>query len=464
MLEPVGRACGIRCPADCQSNGSCNTQTGQCGCALGYEGDACAECASGYSALDGSCVLVGDGAASEWPNEFSRANSDPWIIAHHDEIEVLKPRVLVLDYVNVASPAVTSSLIDRLFAAYRESSRHHGYDAPGAKAQLEWQLAAPIVNLRDGANGRPPPPANYPFENSSLFPRRPEAEPGYWRFDYATLFEPSYAQYLGFEDPDTSGQYLPLCELVERGLVHEVWVVGSGDVPDAGMAEVLEHKPRYTSTGNRIRNAVEPCAANGCYDPDVPFCGRTLRVGFVNYNRGPGCYLHSQGHGLEWMSRSRAVPSLSEWFQPFANMDLDARHSLPFNNYYDLSCATPPCIGFPATDHLRVEHAGIVHDRQPFDAICGNVHFPPNGRSHYDYGGVAEVASSCASFGRGGGALGEDRRELVNRAAWVPFHAVAPDCGGDFLVWWYQNMPAHGSNQVYVDGRPMKAMWPFLYW
>jgi hypothetical protein len=31
-------------------------------------------------------------------------------------------------------------------------------------------------------------------------------------------------------------------------------------------------------------------------------------------------------------------------------------------------------------------------------------------------------------------------------------------------VWWFQNMPAHGSEQRFEDGRPMRSAWPFLFY
>src|SRR5689334_9171627 len=36
----------------------------------------------------------------EWPNEESRATSDPWIRDNHDRIDVMRPRVLALNFVN----------------------------------------------------------------------------------------------------------------------------------------------------------------------------------------------------------------------------------------------------------------------------------------------------------------------------------------------------------------------------
>ena len=35
-----------------------------------------------------------------WPNAESAANSDPWLIANHDRIRLMRPRVLAVNFVN----------------------------------------------------------------------------------------------------------------------------------------------------------------------------------------------------------------------------------------------------------------------------------------------------------------------------------------------------------------------------
>jgi hypothetical protein len=372
--------------------------------------------------------------------------------------------VLALNFVNPSTPTQVSTLINQVTNAFFQASKVQGFRNSSAVAQLQYQLAKPIIDLRDGVNGRPLPPAGYAYQNSTLYPRRPESEPGYWGFDYATLFEQGFARNYGYVDPANSSRYLTLCELVERGTIHELWIIGSGDVPDVNAAEVLESKPRYTRTGNRIPNAVERCAGNGCFDADVPSCARSLRIGFVNYNRGPGCYVHSQGHGLEWTSNSKALPALTEWFTPLARFDLDTRHGLPFQDWYGMSCNSSPCLSFPTDTSAQVQHQGTTYDVSPYDGVCGNVHFPPNGREHYDYGNSTSVRSSCTGFGRRQGTGGVDATEFVNKDTWARYATVAPDCGGEYLVWWFQNMPGFNSGQSHPDGRPMPSLWPFFFY
>ncbi|AKI99444.1 discoidin domain-containing protein [Archangium gephyra] len=464
-FEHPQTVCGVQCPGGCSGRGTCDSATLACTCDLGYGGSACNSCAPGFVQQGTQCVLPADGNYTEWPNAVSRANSDAWLAVHHARIQTLRPKVLALNFVNPSDPTQVSQLVDRVINAFAEGSKVQGYKNAAAPAQLQYQLAKPIIDLRDGANGRPPPPAGFPYQNSTLYPRRPSSESGYWRFDYATLFEQGFAQNYGYVDPANPARYLTLCELVERGDLHELWLIGSGDVAsDVNAAEVLEAKPRYTATGNQIPNSVERCAGNGCFDADVPACARSVRIGFVNYNRGPGCYVHSHGHGLESTSNNKVVPALTEWFTPLAKFDLNTRHNLPIRDWYGLSCSSPPCLSFPTDSSAQAVHQGLNYSVNPYDGVCGNVHFPPNGRDHYDYGSAAYVRSSCTGFGRHQGGGGADASELVNKDSWSRYLSVAPDCGGEFLVWWFQNMPGYGSGQTYADGRPMPSLWPYFFY
>jgi Carbohydrate-binding module family 5/12 len=392
-----------------------------------------------------------------WPNPVSRASSDPWIVAHHDQIEQLRPNVLVLLYANPGTADGERALVEQITRGLSEGSRSRGYADPAAPVQIDYQLT--FVDLRDGVNGRPPPPAGYPYENSTLYPRKPAGAPG-WGFDYARLFTSEYAPNLGYHD--AGGGYRDLCSLVNDGTVHELWVVGSGDVPDANAAEVLGMTPYYTAQGERIPGAVNRCAGNGCFDPEVPFCGRTFRIGWVNYNRGPGCYMHNQGHGIEFGIKD-SIPALRDWFVPFAGFDYDTHYGLPFNNLYAVTCTQPPCLAFPTPTHAHFTYGDTPYDVDPFDAVCGNVHFPPNGTAHYDYFNPTPVQSSCTGFGRHQGPGRSDALATVDPSLWSQYGQFG-DCGGEFLTWWYQNMPGHGSGQTFADGRPMKSMWPFFYY
>ncbi len=230
---------------------------------------------------------------------------------------------------------------------------------------------------------------------------------------------------------------------------------------------MLEAKPKYTKAGNRIPDAVERCAAGwACFDTGVPWCGRSVRIGWVNYNRGPGCYLESMSHGLEGAMDHEVAPAMTEWFMPFAGFDLDRRYTLPFANFYGLECRSSDsdCVRHPTTTRMEASYLGTWYTVDPFDPFCGSAVFPPNARGVYDQSNPAEVLTSCLGYGRHAGPGGADQTALVSRANWAGYETLASDCTGAFLVWWWQNMPAHGSGQTFADGRWMKSVWPFLYY
>ncbi len=458
-FETTAHACP--CPRTCSGHGDCLGGSFECTCDLGFAGQDCSDCAEGFSGP--ACSLTLDGSADVWPNDFSNRNSDPWIVVHHEDIRRVEPKVLVLVFANLATPAWQTSLLDQVKAAFVEASRTQGFADDDAPAQIAYDLR--VVDLRDGVGGRPPVGPEYPYDNSTLWPYTGSVRTS-GVFDYAALFESPFTELYGVEDPDHPGSYLDLCALVERGDVHEVWVMASGDKPDAGAYEVIEIKPKYTATGNRIVGAVERCAGNGCAPADMPFCGRSVRIGFLNYTRGPGCYMESLSHGLEWAMNHVVAPYMSEWFWNFAGFDYDDRYGLPFASWYYMGCPQGwTCLSYPSKTSVAVNTGTFNDTVSPFDAICGNVHFPPNGRSDYDIDNTQVVTSSCVGFGRHAGLGGADVTSDVSRANWMPLYgSLAGDCDGPFLVWWWQNMPGYQSGQTFSDGRIMRSVWPFLYY
>jgi hypothetical protein len=458
-FEKFGAVCP--CTQECGAHGQCQAATSSCLCDLGYGGSQCATCADGFELRDGACALKNDGEFTEWPNPASHANSDPWLAVHHDDIQLLKPNLLVLLYPDTGTLSGMTSLVQQVANGFAEGSRPQGYSNASATAQLDYQIH--IVDLRDGVNGRPPAPAGFPYQNSTLFPRKPPTPPatGPGTFDYAALFSPAYAPLLGYADPANPGQYFDLCTLINQGQVNELWFVASADVPDAGGLEVATVMPNYTDKGNVIPGSVNRCA-NGCIGTDVPFCGRSIHMGFVNYTRGPGCFLHSKGHDVEFGLAS-SIPELKDWFYPFARFDLNGRYGLPFSNLYGLGCSSPPCMQFTSPSSVAFESGTTPYSVNPYDPACGNVHFPPNGVNHYDYSNPQQVLSSCTGFGRHSEPVCRDASSLVSPANWSQYLNYG-DCGGEFLVWWYQNMPAFGSGQTFANGKTMKSAWPFWFY
>jgi len=391
----------------------------------------------------------------EWPNAESFANSDPWIRDHHDAMRVMRPKVLVLNFVNAKSNDEVSKLIERIFAGLREGSRHRGFERATAPAFLEYQIGK-IVDLRDK-----PPPAGWTLRNSTLYPRRPDPTAFTWGLDYAQFFSRTFADKYGYPDPSDATKTLDLCGLVDAGLVHEVWIVGDGDVPDASAAEVLEWMPKYDASLTRIAGPGDRCAGNGCFDTDVPHCERSLRIGFVNHARGPGCYMESMSHGMEWMSTRGALPYLKRYFPEFAGFDLDKRYAAPFKSWY--VCERPDCVTFDSPTSVSYTTPDGFGKIDPYVPVCGNAHFPPNARHHYDLDNTFAVQSTCEGYRRGEDS-GKDRARPFTNEKFAAYRTLADDCMGPWLVWWRQNWPGLDNGLKDDDGAPMKNWYPFLFY
>ncbi len=85
-------------------------------------------------------------------------------------------------------------------------------------------------------------------------------------------------------------------------------------------------------------------------------------------------------------------------------------------------------------------------------------------RRHYDTFDATVVQSTCQGYRRGGGPGGTDLPRSFSNADFAQFGSADPDCGGDFLVWWMQNMPSYGSPAKDSAGGPMLAWLPFMFY
>ncbi|MBX3186496.1 MAG: hypothetical protein KF819_05750 [Labilithrix sp.] len=403
-------------------------------------------------------------AGLEWPNAEHRANSDPWIVTHHDDLTKMRPRVLAINLDN--DPATRSkfeSKIAEVIAGLNEGSRPHGY----ADAKAAPFLAYEVFKHVDMADDTPPP--GWTHKYASRAPARCTRDPSAWySADYSALFSPAYTAAYDVADPDAPSEKLGLCALIDRGMVHEVWLYMNGDSDpmtcpdgskvDVGYAEILESKPIYA--GGEATGAFEHCAGNGCLGridaKAFAACGRTVRVLYVNSTRGPGCAIHSAGHGYEWMVHSEAVGAdLRAWFDPFGNFDLKERLGLPFGDWY--ACASEDCVTFTGKNSLTWKLGDRSGAIAAYDQGCGNVHFAPNARAHYDENDVV-VDATCETYGIGGAP------RPFSRASYARYEAMAPDCGGAWQIYWRQSFIGHASAAKDARGRPMKNWWPYLFY
>jgi hypothetical protein len=361
-----------------------------------------------------------------WPNTESAANSDPWLIANHDRISLMRPRVLVVNFVHGLAEWEARHKVEWLCRTLRESSRWQGFRAPAAPPFLEPQIAG-VVDLTEPRGGVD--------RNSTRFPRAADGV----GFDYGALYE------LRLHDG------LRLDELTERGLVNEVWLLADHTAHSAPW-ETVEVKRTYDAEFQPL--GFERHAGNSG-PHDAPWIGRSLRILFVNFARGVGCAMESLGHSLERMATCGALPYYERYFREFAMLDLDRRLGLPFESLYGREHP----VSYPTPSSLRYRVGWRRHTVRDYVAAGGNVHFMPNGRHDYDLDNHAPVLSTIESW----------RQPQQAARPWTPdvlerYRDLAPDCMGRWVVYWRQNMPGLDNTALDDGGLPMKNWWPFLFY
>jgi len=390
------------------------------------------------------------GDSTVWPNRISHANGDSWLMANHDRIRRMYQRLLLINFSNRHTTNHVLALANQLIAILAESSRYHGYRDTNAPAFLNYQIAK-FIDLRD---------SDRTTGNSRLIPvKDPKAKAGF-NMKYAAFFTDEFAGRYGFRDPHNTNRFLRLDELVDGGYIHELWFFESGDTKadvHVGAFEVVEWKPVYDERFHRVGDRHVQAGNGG--DPDEPWTGRSVRIGFVNASRGPGCFLESLSHGMEGIANSKAIPYFTRYFNEYAGFDLRERYHVPFSRLYGVKD-----IAYPDAHTLTAKYGGSTYAITNYVATGGNVHFPPNGRSDYDMANTNAVNSTIEDWRMGSGADGQD--EAI---AWTPetfrqYRKFAPDCMGPWLVYWRQNMPGLDNRQKDDKGRAMKNWWPFLFY
>ena len=257
----------------------------------------------------------------------------------------------------------------------------------------------------------------------------------------------------GFADPDRPGRYLDLAALVDRGLVHEVWLLCVHD-RQGGPYEATEVKQVYDGVFRKVSGRSVQAGNGG--SPDQPFIGRSLRTLFLNVERGPGCAMESLGHALEGTSRSRAVPYFSRYFDEYAGLDLGRRYGLPFDSLYGREAGTE--VGYPTPTSMSYTWQGGRRTLEGYIPAGGNVHFMPSGRRDYDLDNPATVLSTIENFRLRNGPGGRDRAEPWTAAKFARHRHLADDCMGPWVVSWRQNMPGLSNRAVDDDGIPMEEL------
>lgn len=432
-----------------------------------------------------NCPMVPNPAQADaeicvWPNKLSRATSDPWLVANHARVRLLRPKLLVVNFANGVGEGGEDRLtpgsrfsaddlrhkVESFTDLLREASRPHGYADAGARPLWQPEIVR-VVDMSDGSS----------HVNSARFPRGAALpdKPGMRLVGYSKLFERDYD--FGFRD--AGGRVLTLGEASALGMFHDVVMIanqvdGRSTIPPdqvtTNILEVAFAAQAYDAQlapipGEFVKNGVAferqklPVSPASLDDNTMPWTGRSMRVYFMNASRGAGCLAHSLGHEIEFrFNESRVyapgkpyhgrnvMPSVQAAFREFAGFDYADRYGAPFRSLYEAGddyaydgCSTGGC----AT--LRAGKTTI----SSYSTACGNVHYPPGAARGYDYYPRAAVPSTCEGFASGSRA---PTRSDPNRWRKLP---VDDDCGGRFLTYWMQNMP----NVPPASGPPRHPNW-----
>jgi len=391
--------------------------------------------------------------ATIWPNKFSSRNSDAWLVANHDRIRKMEPRVLVLNFANDVDMAGVQSRTEKLIKALAEATRYHGYENAKAPAFLEYQVVK-YVDMRDH-----PIPADRAHSSSSLFPKNPNG-PKDFNCDYSAFYSDDFARRYGLADPKDKSRFLNLHELINAGVVHELWFYAIHSEEGWPAFEVIELKQYYDENCRAIADR-HGAAGNG-HSESFPWSGRSFRMAFFNPHRGIGCAMENFGHGLEGMANHNSIAYYKKYFDEFGELDIDKRFKLPFRSLYAIGGKDK--VEYPGPTIMKITRQGKTHTVDPYVAMGGNVHFPPGGREHYDLSSPFTVKSTIENYRRRNGPEGKDLVLDFDKSKFGRYADFAPDCMGSWMVFWRQCMPGPENKSLDDRGRPMKNWWVFLFY
>ncbi|MBU0617013.1 MAG: hypothetical protein KKI02_04800, partial [Planctomycetes bacterium] len=174
-----------------------------------------------------------------WPNKVSHRNSDDWLWRNHDKIRKMRPRVLVLNFANDVSMEHIREHVEGIIRATAEATRYRGFKKPDAPPFIEYEVAK-YVDLRDKTG-----PDVGKRVTGSLMPRKKARKRYEVLCDYGGFYTDEFASHLGFRDPRDPDRCLNLHELINAGMVHEMWFYAIHDGGDWPGRETCEFKQYY---------------------------------------------------------------------------------------------------------------------------------------------------------------------------------------------------------------------------
>jgi len=196
-----------------------------------------------------------------------------------------------------------------------------------------------------------------------------------------------------------------ICDWVDNKGIKEVWIWmthNSNIVPiESNMAGP------YGDISNSYRQ------------DDLPVCQHTYTVYDYNYGRGTSEAIEDHGHQLEALFR-------------YADSDVWNKYVYPIN------------VPAPTINH------------------CGWTHYPPNGRSDYDWYNTIEVLSDCEDWNPDS----NPQPKMISCREWSETgncysQNITRDGNLGFKIWWMQNMPGP-NNAISYNGAMMRNWWEFV--
>jgi len=374
---------------------------------------------------------------TRWPNQTSRANSDPWLVRNHDRIREMRPRVLVINFSNEHELDHLKKMMTEINRAIAESSRFQGYKNPKAPAFLNYQIFK-FVDLSDiNAGGNGP---KVPLKD-------PDAKEGF-NMDYEAYFSADFARAYGIRDPDDPKRYLLLEELLDGGYKK----------PHVSAYNLIEICARYDEAFRKTGDySVHPTTG---FHSDLPWIGRSVRFVHLNASRGVGCFLGSLSEGVDRMGYSDDIPYLEPYMAEYTGNNLRERYDLPFSSLRFADSQALNSIKYPGPKKMAVRYRGKEFIVEPYIPIGGTLHYPPNARSRYDTSNAEPVLSLIQGWRTGP----DPSPKPFSNADFAPFEKLAPDCMDGWFIYWRQNMPGLDNDKFDDDGKPMKNWWPFLFY
>jgi hypothetical protein len=286
-------------------------------------------------------------------------------------------------------------------------------------------------------------------------------------FDTVALFvDPAFPEDYGFSDPTSpTPRWLSLCELFERGIINEVWILDGEPQTGPHAPYNIDRKQVYDSAEVKVPGMFA-AAAGGDVPLDVA-CGVSVRLAHLDRFVGPGCDLFVRGRGIEDMGS--ALPSMQRNAQAFVNRDF-SKFGVRFSQWAEICPyrVTGDCVTYPSPTVATGTYSdGTTWTIDPFRQGCGSSEFSPNARFMNDSGSQVEVMSRCEHFGLREAAGGLE--DLYSPYTYATVAALDADprfrsCAGGWQIYWRQSVPGYQTKAVGEDGRPMGNWWPYLFY